>query len=338
MFTKIYFAAVFLGCVTNGLAQQQRFSFTAPKMGSPFTIILYSNDSMQATYLAKQCFKMVDSFNLIFSDYTDSSELGKLNAAAGIDAGGVKVSPGLFEIIMLSKNAFEKSKGAFDITIGPLVKLWRKVRKTKLFPDKEKVKSILGLTGFNKLIIDTVNKKITLPLSGMQLDVGGIAKGWIAQKIINFLNTQQVNHALVNAGGDMAMSYGPPGSNGWNVGVNVPETKDELLPKTLLLQNKAVATSGDVYQFIENEGKKYSHITDPRTGYGVTSQRNVTVIAADGATADWLATACSILPVKKAKRLAASLDADLLIAEIIKGKLVFHSTKGFAQYWKQKKL
>ena len=338
MFTKIYFTTFFLGCVISGLAQQQRFSFTAPKMGSPFTIVLYSTDSLQATHLAKQCFNLVDSFNLIFSDYTDSSELGKLNATAGINAVGIKISPDLYEIVMLSKNAYDKSKGAFDITIGPLVKLWRKARKTKQFPDKAMVKSILRFTGFNKLIIDTINKKITFSMPGMQLDFGGIAKGWIAQKVINFLNTQQVNHALVNAGGDIAMSYGPPGSNGWNVGVNVPETKDELLPETLLLQNKAVATSGDAYQFIENEGKKYSHITDPRTGYGITSQRNVTVIAADGATADWLATACSILPIKKAKKLAAHLGAELLIAQIIKGKLVFNSTKGFSRYWKKDNL
>lgn len=336
MFIRIYFAAFFLGCFVNGLSQDQRFSFTAPKMGSPFTIILYSNDSVQAAHLAKQCFNLVDSCNLIFSDYTDSSELGKLNASAGKDTLGVKVSPDLFEIIMLSKNAFDKSNGAFDITIGPLVKFWRIARKAKQFPGKETVNSIWNLTGFNKLIIDTVNKKVTLPLAGMQLDLGGIAKGWIAQKVIHFLTTQHINQALVNAGGDIVMSNGPAGAGGWNVGVNVPGTKDELLSETLLLQNKAVATSGDAYQFFENAGKRYSHIIDPRSGYGVTSQRNVTVVAADGATADWLATACSILPIKKAKRLAVHMGAEVLIAEFIKGKLVFYSTKGFEQFWKLK--
>jgi FAD:protein FMN transferase len=338
LFIRICFVAFLAGTVISGTAQQKRFSFTEPKMGSPFTIVLYSNDSLQATCLAKQSFKMVDSFNLIFSDYTDSSELGKLNASALIDARAIKVSPALYEIILLSKNAFDKSDGAFDITIGPLVKLWRKVRKTKQFPDRVAVESILGLTGFSKVIIDTVNKKVSFSKPGMQLDLGGIAKGWIAQKIIDFLNTQRVNHALVNAGGDIVMSYGPPGSDGWNVGVNVPETKDELLPETLLLQNMAVATSGDVYQFMENGGKKYSHIIDPRTGYGVTSQRNVTMIAKDGATADWLATACSILPVRKAKRLATHLGAEVLIAEIQKGKLVFNSSKGFTLYWKKENL
>jgi thiamine biosynthesis lipoprotein len=254
LFTRLFFAAFFCCISLTGLAQQKRFSFTEPKMGSPFTIVLYCNDSLQAIHLAKQCFNLVDSFNLIFSDYLDSSELSKLSTAAGIDAPPVSVSPALFDILLLSKDAFDKSGGAFDITIGPLVKLWRKARKSKQFPSNEQVQSVKSLTGFNKVILDKVNKTITLTKPGMQLDLGGIAKGYIAQKIINFLTSQQVTHALVNAGGDIVMSGAPPGLNGWTVGVNVPETMDELLPQTLLMQNKSVATSGDAYQFIENGG------------------------------------------------------------------------------------
>ena len=180
------------------------------------------------------------------------------------------------------------------------------------------------------------HKTITMARPGMQLDLGGIAQGYIAQKVLDFLSTQKINRALVNASGDIVMSGSPPGAKGWTVGVNVPESREELLPKKLLLQNKAVTTSGDAYQFIDHDGKRYSHITDPRTGYGVTFQRNVTVIANDGATADWLATACSIVSIKKAKKLATSLRAEVLIAEFKKGKLTFHATKGFSLYWKQR--
>jgi thiamine biosynthesis lipoprotein len=130
------------------------------------------------------------------------------------------------------------------------------------------------------------------------------------------------------------MSAAAPGTNGWSIGINVPENKEEILQKKLLLQNKSVATSGDVYQYMKKNGKKYSHITDPRTGYGVSFQRNVTVIANDGATADWLATACSILPLKKAKKLVRKMNAELLIAKIKRGKINFYATKGFADYWK----
>ncbi|MBC7889509.1 MAG: FAD:protein FMN transferase [Ferruginibacter sp.] len=335
MFARI-FLTVFILCIAITVpAQQKRFSFTEPKMGAPFTIVFYSDDTLHATSLAKRCFNLADSFIFIFSDYIDSSELEKLSASAVLNAPAVPVSPTLLDILVLSQNAFIKSEGAFDITIGPLVKLWRKIRKTKQWPSKETVASIRSLIGFDKMTIDTVQKKVRMLSPGMQLDLGGIAQGYIAQKIIDFLNTQQVKHALVNASGDIVVSGAPPGSPGWAIGVNVPGKTDELLAQNLLMQNKAVTTSGDAYQFMEHAGKRYSHIIDPGTGYGVTAQRNVTVIAADGATADWLATACSIITIKRAKRLAMQMGAQVLITEIKKGKLIYHATKGFAHYWKR---
>lgn len=335
MFTRIFLIVLFIVTVSTGTAQQKRFYFSASKMGSPFSIIFYSDDSTKATRIARQCFNLVDSFVFIFSDYIDSSELSKISVPAGIKARPVVVSPAMFDILLQAKKAFDKSEGAFDITIGPLSKLWRKSRKATAFPTDEAVQTTRKLIGFNKMIFDTLHKKITLTQAGMQLDLGGIAQGYIAQKVIDFLCKQDITHALVNASGDIVMSDAPPGLKGWTVAVNVPETKEELLAKTLLLQNKSVSTSGDAYQFMEHNGKKFSHIIDPRTGYGVTFQRNVTVIANDGTTADWLATACSILSIRQAKKLAAQLGAEVLMGEIKKGKLIFYSTKGFNSYWKQ---
>jgi thiamine biosynthesis lipoprotein len=335
LFTRLLLAVFFIGIISPGSAQLKRFTFTESKMGSPFNIVMYCNDSVQANHLAKQSFNLVDSFVFIFSDYIDSSELSKLSASAGVASKPVLLSPAMFDILMIAKMAFEKSNGAFDITMGPLVKLWRKARKMKVFPTDGQVQSERKVVGFNNLIIDSTNKTAILLKKGMQLDLGGIAQGYIAQKIIDFLRSQKIDHVLVNVSGDIVMSDAPPGSNGWTVGVNVPETTDELLPKTLLMQNKAVTTSGDAYQYIENGGKRYSHIIDPQTGYGVTSQRNVTAIANDGTTADWMATACSILSIKKAKKLAKQLGAEVMIGEIKKGKLRLRATNGFAVYWKQ---
>ena len=334
MFLRIFFTAISVCSTIAGDAQQSRFSFTESKMGAPFTVVFYSNDSLQAARVAKRCFILVDSFNFIFSDYIDTSELSKLTATAGINSQATSVSPALYDILLKSKKAYELSEGAFDITMGPLSKLWRKSRKQHQFPNDSTVKSVRNLIGFDKLVIDTVNKTVRLTQIGMQLDLGGIAQGYVAQKIIDFLHTQGINNALVNASGDIVMSGAPIDKKGWVIGVNVPETTDELLTQKLVLQNISVTTSGDAYQFIEKDGIKYSHIIDPTTGYGVTSQRNVTAIAADGTTADWLATACSILSIKKAKKLASSLGAEVLIAEIIKGKLVLNSTKGFSFFWK----
>ncbi len=335
MFSRISFIIFFVSLVFVGDAQMTRFSFTESKMGAPFTIIFYSNDSAQAASIAKRCFDLVDSFNFIFSDYIDSSELSKLSKTAGLNSLPVSLSPAMYDILIQSKKAFELSEGAFDITMGPLSKLWRKARRQHQFPADSTVKRIRNLIGFDKLVFDTLNKTIRLTQKGMQLDLGGIAQGYVAQKVINFLHLQGLNNALVNASGDIVVSGAPITKDGWVVGVNIPEKTDELLDQKLLLKNRAITTSGDAYQFIEKDGIRYSHIINPASGYGVTFQRNVTVIAADGTTADWLATACSILSLKKAKKLASLLGAEVLIAEIKRGRLLLNSTKGFRFFWKQ---
>ncbi len=335
MFLRVFFI-IFFGCIVfSAAAQMTRFSFTESKMGAPFTIVFYSKDSVQALSIAKRCFVLVDSFNFIFSDYIDTSELSNLSKTAGVNSMPVKLSPALYDILIQSKKAYELSEGAFDITMGPLSKLWRKARKQQLFPTDSTVRSIRNLIGFNKLIFDTLNKTVRLTQPGMQLDLGGIAQGYVAQKVIDFLLSQEITQALINASGDIVMSGAPVDKDGWVVGVNLPEKTDELLNQKLILKNRAVTTSGDAYQFIEKDGIRYSHIINPITGYGVTFHRNVTVIAADGATADWLATACSILSLKKAKKLASILGSEVLITELKRGRLKLNSTRGFRFFWKQ---
>ena len=335
MFLRVFFI-IFFGClVFSAAAQMTRFSFTESKMGAPFTVVFYSKDSVQAVSIAKRCFVLVDSFNFIFSDYIDTSELSTLSKTAGVNSMTVKLSPALYDILIQSKKAYELSEGAFDITMGPLSKLWRKARKQQLFPTDSTIRSIRNLIGFNKLIFDTLNYTVRLTQPGMQLDLGGIAQGYVAQKVIDFLLSQGINQALVNASGDIVMSGAPVNKDGWVVGVNLPEKTDKLLNQKLILKNRAITTSGDAYQFIEKDGIRYSHIINPITGYGVTFQRNVTVIAADGTTADWLATACSILSLKKAKKLASIVGAEVLITELKRGRLKLNSTRGFRFFWKQ---
>src|SRR6185436_8396282 len=156
------------------------------------------------------------------------------------------------------------------------------------------------------------------------------------QKVIMFLKTHRVPIALVDAGGDIVVSDAPPFKKGWHIAINIPESEVELWDKKLELKHCAVATSGDVYRFIVHDGKKYSHIIDPKTGYGVTTQRNVTVISIDGKKADWLATACSILPIKKALRLATREHTALFIATIKNEKIRIYKTKGFDRYFEKK--
>ena len=312
-------------------AQTRKFSYSEMKMGSAFNLIIVSADSNKANHLARKSYELVDSLNHIFSNYDSSSELSKINASAGLLP--YKMSTAMLDLVQKSQYAYIQSKGAYDISIGPLSSLWRNARKAKLFPEASTVLATKKLVGLNQVKINKRLGTIFLPNANMQLDFGGIAKGYIAQWVINFLKANGIQQALVDAGGDIVMSGAPLNQQGWLIGVNLPETTDDLLNKKLQLSNCSVATSGDVYQFIEYKGVKYSHIINPLTGYGVTNLRNVTIVAKTGATADWLATACSILPIKEAKQLAISHQAALLITTLKNGKLVFEATPSFKNYW-----
>jgi thiamine biosynthesis lipoprotein len=314
-----------------GNCQEKKFSFTREKMASPFTIILYSDDSVQATLLADEGFRLVDSFVNIFSDYIEQSELSRLSSSSG-SGRFVPVSSALFEIISESHKAYLLSQGAFDITMGPVIRLWRKARKEKQFPDSSAIAEKMKSVGFKKIRIDNANKRVHLVEKGMQLDLGGIAQGYIAQKVLERLFARGMRKVLIDVSGDIAAGNPPPGKEGWVVGINLPES-EKLQKEHLLLKNQSVSTSGDIYQFIEHQGMKYSHIVDPGTGYGITSQRNVTVIAGNATTADWLATACSIMPIKQATQLAEKLHAEVLIAEMKNGAISRYSTKSFAKLY-----
>ncbi|MEY4919236.1 MAG: hypothetical protein RLZZ431_418 [Bacteroidota bacterium] len=285
-------------------AQTRKFSYSEMKMGSAFNLIIVSADSNKANHLARKSYELVDSLNHIFSNYDSSSELSKINASAGLLP--YKMSTAMLDLVQKSQYAYIQSKGAYDISIGPLSSLWRNARKAKLFPEASTVLATKKLVGLNQVKINKRLGTIFLPNANMQLDFGGIAKGYIAQWVINFLKANGIQQALVDAGG---------------------------LNKKLQLSNCSVATSGDVFQFIEYKGVKYSHIINPLTGYGVTNLRNVTIVAKTGATADWLATACSILPIQEAKQLAISHQAALLITTLKNGKLVFEATPNFKNYW-----
>jgi thiamine biosynthesis lipoprotein len=314
-------------------AAQHKLVFEHFKMGSPFIVTICTEDSAKAAIVADSVFKLVDSLNNILSDYIDNSEINRLSASSGKGI-YLPVSKPLFDIILQAQAASHLSNGAYDITIGPVVKLWRNARKIKEFPNKDSLKAALEKSGFRYVHADTLHQTVYLEKSGMQLDVGGLGKGFVAQAALDLIRQHGFNCAMVNAGGKIVTADAPAGSKGWLIGINQPGEKENILPAMLALKNMAVATSGDIYQFVELNGEKYSHIVDPATGIGLTHQRNVTAIAEDGTTADWLSTACSVLSVKQSMRLIKKINgAALLITELKKGKIKKKSSSLFKTYY-----
>jgi thiamine biosynthesis lipoprotein len=315
-------------------AQAKRFQFSEMKMGSSFTIIFYHTDSIEANTIARSCFSLVDSLNAVFSDYSSRSEVGSLNTQASYQQ--LKPSPELFSMILRARQAWLLSSHSFDVTIGALSQLWRRAKRQQEFPGKDEVEKAKAMTGFENLLVDEQKRTISTRKYGIQLDFGGIVPGYAAQKVIDYLHSINIHQALADASGDIVVSGAPPGKAGWTIGINLPESENEIWDRQLGLTHCAVSTSGDVYRYTLHDGIKYSHIIDPRTGYGLTSQRNVTVIAKDGATADWLATACSILSIPQAMALAKQQKAQLLVAILRDGKIKTYRTKGFDNYFNPK--
>jgi thiamine biosynthesis lipoprotein len=334
--------ACFVCLFVIGASAQKKYSFQRAAMGSPFTITIFSFDSVGAAAAAADGFRLVDSLVESLSDYIDSSEINRLSATSG-QGGYVPVSAPLFDILWRGYEAARMSGGAYDITIGPVVRLWRKARKSGVPPSPGDLSEALKRCGWRYLHLDTVAHSVWLEKPGMQLDVGGLGKGFVAQAVLDRLRSTGFPVAMVNAGGKIVTGDAPagnrvaggsaPSNGGWVIGINAPGEKEQLLSLFLGLQHMAVATSGDIYQYMEWRGKRYSHIIDPRTGIGLTRRRNVTAIAADGTTADWLATACSILSYRQSIRLIRRFPgAALLVTEMHEGKIIQKSSVNFKAY------
>ena len=308
-----------------------RFTFTEPHMGTRFKLIVYAPDEKTANAGAKAAFARVAQLDGIMSDYRRTSELMRLCRQAG--GKPVKVSDELFFILEKSKELSEKSDGAFDITVGPVVRLWRRARKVGRLPDPEELKKALALVGHEAMILDKKDRTVLLKKEGMLLDLGAIAKGWTGDEVIRVLKERGLSRALVAAGGDIVAGDAPPDAKGWVVGI-APLTDPEAKPERyVLLKNSAVSTAGDVEQFIEIGGKRYSHIVDPKTGVGILGRFSVTVTAPRGVTADGLDTTVAVLGPERGLRLVEEYEgaAVLFVRKTDKGVEVFKS-KNFKEH------
>jgi thiamine biosynthesis lipoprotein len=296
-------------CFAATTAQAERHEFSRPLMGMTFRIVVYADDAGLAKRAAREAFDRVAVLNQIMSDYESKSELNRLSDVAGSGKAAL-ISRELCVVLNRAQKLANHTGGAFDVTAGASVQLWRRARRLKRLPPEPALDAALKTVGFRRLKLDAKNCTAELSVPGTRLDLGGIAKGHALDEALGVLKRQGLRQALVSAGGDIVAGAAPPEKKGWSVALI--GLREESKPELLWLGNAAVATSGDLYQFLEVDGTRYSHIVDPRTGRALTEQRLVHVIAPDGITADSLATAISVLGpddglslVKRDKRLGA---------------------------------
>jgi FAD:protein FMN transferase len=278
-----------------------RFEFEETHMASPFKIVLYSMDEASARRASRAAYDRIAALNTILSDYDPESELSRLARNAG--GPPVPVSTDLFDVLERSKTIYDKSSGAFDVTIAPVGRLWRRARRDRKLPDPGRLAEARLLVGSNQMALDPRARTIELKKPGMKLDVGGIAKGYAAQEALKVLKGAGVSRALVAGSGDIVVGDPPVGERGWKVAIAPLEPGKSSPHRVLLLSNAAVSTAGDAERYVVIDGHRYSHIIDPATGFGVEDRASVTVVAPDGATADALETTVYILGPQRGLKL-----------------------------------
>ncbi|GAB4424994.1 MAG: FAD:protein FMN transferase ApbE [Bacteroidia bacterium] len=283
-----------------------RYAYQRPLMGTEFRIVLYAADSAQADAAAQAAFARIDSLNSHLSDYLPDSELNRLCATAGQGL-RVPVSDDLWRVLVAAQQLARHTGGAFDVSVGPLSRLWRRAMRQQTFPDSARLAEARSRVGYQAIRLYARQQAVELRLPDMRLDLGGIAKGYAGDEALAVLAACGIRMALVDAGGDLSLGDPPPGRTGWEVAVSLPGG-DSLAAQTRLLANCGIATSGDTYRYLEHAGRRYSHLIDPRTGMGMSDHRQVTVLAATGMMADAWASAASILDPATLPRLLRRRD------------------------------
>lgn len=272
----------------------ERYQYTQLHMGVQVRIVAYAPDRATAERACAAAFARFAVLEDVLSDYRPTSELMRLCARSG--GPPVPISDDLFRVLAQAQEMARRSNGAFDITVGPYVALWRAARRTGVLPTLAALRAARARVSWRKLRLDAKRRTAQLLVPGMRLDPGGIAKGYAADRAQAVLRERGITRALVEAGGDVVVSGPPPGETGWQVEV-------AATGRSMRLANAAISTSGDTEQYIKFAGRRYSHVVDPRTGLGLTDRVTATVIAPNGLFSDPLSTAACVLGPEKGRAL-----------------------------------
>jgi thiamine biosynthesis lipoprotein len=282
------------GCAAPRGVPLQRFEYRQIHMGVETRIVLFAPDSARAVGASRAAFARIAALDASLSDYRDDSELMRLSRHPVGQP--VPVSDPLWRVLEQAQSLAQLSAGAFDVTVGPAVQLWREARRTGVYPAPDALAEARARSGWRHLRLDPSARTATLLVPGMRLDLGGIAKGFAADEAIATLREHGVTRALVEMGGDIVVGDPPPGRSGWEVRI----ADAGGAPPVIQIAGAAISTSGDAVQWVEIGGARYSHVIDPRTGLALRESATATVIAPSGVLSDGLSTLLGVLGPEEA--------------------------------------
>ncbi len=247
-------------------------------MGATFAVVLYGHDMLQMQTAVKTAFEELRRIDRMLSNYRTDGEVGNVNQHAAERP--VKVTPELFALLSECERYSRESNGAFDITVGPLMKVWGFYRGTGRLADKQRVAQAHEKVGYQNIVLDAANSTVRFTQLGVEVDMGGIGKGYAVDRMVTLLKEKGISSAMVNSAGSSIYGLGAPPSEdrGWVIHIRDPRNSSKVVAE-VYLKNESISTSGSTEKFFVAEERVYSHIMDPRTGYPAQGVLEVSVIA-----------------------------------------------------------
>lgn len=320
-FTAWLFA---IGCATEKTERSTAI------MGTVLTVTVYGLSSEVADEAVDSVYSEMERLNNLLSVWDSESTLSRLNRAAA--GGWAEADPEILGLIQQSFKYSELSGGAFDVTAGPLVRLWGFLRKgDKRPPTETELAEAAARIGFRQVELDESRSMVRFGVQGMEIDFGGVAKGYAVDSAIKLLHEKGVESALVNLGGNSRAIGSPPGRGTWRISVRDPRKREGTIG-VLEIAGQGVASSGQYENYFEYDGKRYGHIIDPRTGYPVEGVLGTTIVAPDALTADILSTTVFVLGPEKGPELIKSLEdvEGIIILPRADGGMLIRVSEGLA--------
>ena len=326
----IFSSALLLFCslfILSACSPQKEKVYRKSKvlMDTLITISVVSGSGDKAEKAIEMAFSEIEKLDRLLNFFSDSSEVSEINRNAGLKA--VVVSPETFEVLEKAVYASGKTNGAFDVTIGSVTAMWDFHKRTK--PEDKKIKERLPLVNYKNIILNKKSSSVYLKKKGMLIDLGGIAKGYAADKAVDVLKKEGIKSGLVSISGDIKAFGLKPDLKPWKIGIKNPRAiplnpplvkegeegfSDEIMA-TIELTDMAISTSGDYERYFIIDGKRYHHILNPKTGYPVDECRSVSIIAKDGAVTDPFSTGIFILGAEKGIKLLEEMEIDGIIVD-----------------------
>jgi thiamine biosynthesis lipoprotein len=246
-------------------------------MGTTYSVVVYGTDRYKMQSAVELAFEEVRRLDQLLSNYRKDSELSRLNQNAAGQP--VKVSKELFDLISACVRYSEASEGAFDITVGPLMKVWGFYKGSGRFPHRAEIRGAMANVGYKNIVLDDRQQTVQYRRAGVEIDPGGIGKGYAVDRMVAILKSNGIQSGLITAGSSSIYGIGAPPteSRGWKIAIKHPKEPDRSVEE-VFLKDMSMSTSGNYEKFFRVAGKVYSHIMDPRTGYPTPGMLQVSVV------------------------------------------------------------